>query len=300
MSIQVKEARTAPASLELRASKGGKGPGTLVGYTAVFNKFSEDLGGFREKIAPGAFRACLKQDVRALVNHDSNFLLGRSTAGTLRMAEDPIGLRVEIDLPDTSIGRDTAESVRRGDLTGMSFSFVADRDSWDHKASPAERTLLSIRDLYDVGPVAYPAYTDTSTAMRSGAIVIATHVAARARQAAAERAAAVSRADWSAADYLRHLEGLERMPPAPTSFYGYRGELPAARRSRPWLEGDRAPEMPPADYDQAERDRRVALVCRGMGLDPAPFGVTGDPDAPSPEDDDRKRQTISKMFGLSI
>jgi HK97 family phage prohead protease len=162
------EKRCFVRGLELR-NHGGKseGPGTLVGYTAVFDRFSGDLGGFREKIAPGAFRAVLGQDVRALVNHDSNMPLGRTKSGTCRMVQDNIGLRVEIDLPDTQVGRDTATMVRRGDLDGMSFSFVADRDSWNHNASPPERTLESIRDLYDVGPVYFPAYADTSAAMRS-------------------------------------------------------------------------------------------------------------------------------------
>lgn len=165
------ESRCWMLGLELRASDGADGkpksPGTIVGYTAVFDRFSQDLGGFREKIAPGAFRGVVSQDVRALVNHDPNLLIGRSKPGTLRMSEDDLGLRVEIDLPDTQLGRDTAELVRRGDLDGMSFSFVADRDEWDYRTNPPERTLVSIRDLYDVGPVAYPAYTDTSAAMRS-------------------------------------------------------------------------------------------------------------------------------------
>ena len=168
-----REVRTLVRGLELRKKleeekeKGRAGPGTLVGYTAVFNRFSDVLGGFREKIAPGAFKSVLGQDVRALKNHDANYLLGRNKSGTLRMMEDDHGLRVEIDLPDTQVGRDTAEEARRGDLDGMSFAFVIDRDSWDHKADPPERTILSFRELYDVGPVVYPAYTDTSAAMRS-------------------------------------------------------------------------------------------------------------------------------------
>jgi len=142
-------------------------PGMLVGYAAVFDKLSVDLGWFREKIAPGAFRDCKAQDVRALVNHDSNLLIGRAKSGTLRMTEDELGLRIEVDLPETQLGRDTAESVRRGDMDGMSFSFVCDEESWDQKTDPPTRTLVHIRDLFDVGPVAFPAYDDTSVAMRS-------------------------------------------------------------------------------------------------------------------------------------
>lgn len=161
------ERRCLMAGLQLRAARSGKGPGTIVGYAAVFGKFSQDLGGFTEKIAPGAFSAVLNQDVRALVNHSADKLLGRSKSGTLRMVEDELGLRVEIDLPDTQLGRDTAVEVGRGDMDGMSFSFTTDVDQWDWSGQTPIRTLVKIRDLYDVGPVVFPAYTDTSAAMRS-------------------------------------------------------------------------------------------------------------------------------------
>jgi HK97 family phage prohead protease len=163
-----REVRCLMAGVELRAAAaGGKGPGTVVGYAAVFDKMSQDLGYFVERIQRGAFAGCLAQDVRALKNHDSNYLLGRNKSGTLRMGEDELGLRVEIDLPDTQVGRDTAEEIARGDMDGMSFSFVADVDQWDYSGTVPVRTLVKVRDLYDVGPVVYPAYTDTSAAMRS-------------------------------------------------------------------------------------------------------------------------------------
>lgn len=163
-----KECRCLMAGLQLRAAaKEAKGPGTVVGYAAVFDKFSQDLGYFVEKIAPGAFRDCMAQDVRALVNHDSNLLIGRSKPGTLRMSEDNLGLRVEIDLPDTQLGRDTATSIARGDMDGMSFSFIQDQEEWDDRTDPPQRTVTHVRDLFDVGPVSFPAYTDTSAAMRS-------------------------------------------------------------------------------------------------------------------------------------
>lgn len=162
-----REMRCRMVGVELRVDEGSKGPGVVVGYTAVFDRFSEDLGHFREKIQRGAFAGCMSQDVRALVNHDSNMLIGRTKAGTCRMQEDELGLRVEIDLPDTQLGRDTAESIRRGDMDGMSFSFVADVDQWDYSGEVPIRTLVKVRDLYDVGPVTYPAYTDTSAAIRA-------------------------------------------------------------------------------------------------------------------------------------
>ena len=162
-----REVRCFVRGLELRAAAEGQGPGTVTGYAAVFDRYSEDLGFFREKIAPGAFQDCLEQDVRALVNHDPNLLIGRSKAGTLRMTEDGLGLRFECDLPDTQIGRDTATSIRRGDLDGCSFSFDTHEDSWDRSTTPPTRTLLKCSRLYDVGPVAFPAYPDTTAALRS-------------------------------------------------------------------------------------------------------------------------------------
>jgi len=156
------------SGVELRAAADGKGPGTAIGYAAVFEKFSVELWGFKEKIRAGAFSKVLSQDVRALKNHDPAYLLGRSKSGTLRMMEDVLGLRVEVDLPDTVTGRDTAEEIRRGDLDGMSFSFITEVDEWDYSdPDMAIRTIVSVRELYDVGPVTFPAYTDTSVAMRS-------------------------------------------------------------------------------------------------------------------------------------
>lgn len=163
------ERRTFVGEIELRAApEGSKSPGTLRGYGAVFEKLSLDLGMFREKIAPGAFANALKtDDVRALKNHDENLLLGRNRSNTLRMDEDDIGLRFEIDLPDTQTGRDVAEEVRRGDMTGCSFSFTTDVDEWDMRGEVPIRTVRSVKKLYDVGPVTYPAYEETSVACRS-------------------------------------------------------------------------------------------------------------------------------------
>lgn len=141
-----------------------------VGMAAVFNSYSEDLGYFREKISPGAFRDCLaRDDVRALFNHDVNKLLGRNTSGTLRMVETNDGLSVEIDLPEATAGRDVAEYLGRRDVTGMSFSFDMDEgiEEWDYSGSVILRTLVKVGRLYDVGPVTFPAYTNTSAAMRS-------------------------------------------------------------------------------------------------------------------------------------
>lgn len=153
--------------LEERDADGKKSP-VLRGYAAVFNADSEMLGWFIERIAPGAFDKTLAEgaDVRALVDHDSGKILGRSKSGTLRMEVDDHGLAVEIDPPDTSAGRDVVESVRRGDLDGMSFAFTTVSDSWETKDKAQVRTLKEV-ELHDVSVVAYPAYPDTNVALRS-------------------------------------------------------------------------------------------------------------------------------------
>ena len=139
---------------------------SLEGYAAVFNKATEIMG-FREIVKPGAFALSLKTaDVRALVNHDGNMILGRSKAGTLRLAEDENGLKVSIDPPDTTTGRDIMESVKRGDIDGMSFAFRTIKDSW-HKEDGQDVRELEEVELHDVSVVTYPAYADTSIAVRS-------------------------------------------------------------------------------------------------------------------------------------
>ncbi len=144
----------------------------LVGYAAKFNSWSVDLGiweKFREKIAPGAFADAIKtSDVRALKNHDPNLILGRTSSGTLSLVENKTGLKFDIDVPNTTTGSDTVEEVRRGDITGCSFAFTVDEDSWKYlDDGSVERTIDKIGELFDVGPVTYPAYPDTTVAARS-------------------------------------------------------------------------------------------------------------------------------------
>jgi hypothetical protein len=142
----------------------------IVGYAAVFNSLSEDLGGFREMIMPGAFaRAIEEDDVRALINHDSNLVLGRNIAGTLRLFEDEIGLRYEIDPPDTQAARDLIISLDRGDIDQSSFGFQAMEESWRNpdEDNPLPIRILHENRLFDVSPVTYPAYHATSVAARA-------------------------------------------------------------------------------------------------------------------------------------
>lgn len=156
---------------DLRVVEQG-GKRTLLGYSAVYDAWSEVLGGwFREIIRPGAFDAALsRSDPRCLFNHDANLILGRMKPGTLRLRADARGLNMECDLPKTTAAADVEESIRRGDVDGQSFSFTTKTDRWtfhNEPGKPADRELIEIDELYDVGPVVYPAYPDSTVGMRS-------------------------------------------------------------------------------------------------------------------------------------
>lgn len=160
MTIERRATMVAP---ELRA-EGEKR--TLKGYAAVFDSPADIGGCWIERVAPGAFAKAINGDVRALVDHDHGRVIGRTTSGTLRLQEDERGLAVEIDLPDTTDGRDLRELVSRGDITGMSFGFSVTHDEWDETQEPAVRTIHEVR-LYEVSAVAFPAYAATEIALRS-------------------------------------------------------------------------------------------------------------------------------------
>jgi HK97 family phage prohead protease len=153
---------------ELRASRKDDGSLNITGYAAKFMRLSQDLGGFREQIHPDFFAEALSRcDVRCLRNHDPDHLLGRSGNQTCRLATDSEGLLFDNDLPNTTDGRDTHELISTGRMIGCSFSFTTDADDWDDSSGATIRTLMKCRDLFDVGPVTYPAYLDTSVAARS-------------------------------------------------------------------------------------------------------------------------------------
>jgi len=159
------EKRSLIRQVEHRADDSGKV--TVAGYAAVFGEVADIGGWFHEVVARGAFANTLKTaDVRAYFDHDTGRVLGRLSAGTLRLEEDDKGLRVEIDLPDTSDGRDVKALVERGDVSGMSFRFETVRQEWDETVDPPKRTLLEVR-LGEVSIVSEPAYDGTSIALRS-------------------------------------------------------------------------------------------------------------------------------------
>lgn len=163
-----REIRTLPVR-ELRVAQEAGSPARLVGYASVFNAWSEDLGGFRERVQPGAFSNAVKtSDVRALINHDPSLILGRTKNGTLSVREDDTGLWMEVTLPDTQYARDLAESVKRGDIDQMSFGFSVLNDDWVWADDGTiRRTIIEVDRLYDVSPVTYPAYPQTSVSARS-------------------------------------------------------------------------------------------------------------------------------------
>lgn len=157
-------------SREVRMVEGKDGQKKIAGYGAVFSSISEDLGGFKELIMPGAFSEVMGDDVRSTFNHDPNLILGRTVSGTLAIAEDEVGLHYEVEPPDTQAGRDAVTSIERGDVDQSSFGFRVLEDSWRH---PTEDEPLPIRvihkyqRLYDVGPVTFAAYPVTTVSVRA-------------------------------------------------------------------------------------------------------------------------------------
>lgn len=160
-----------PANVELR-SEDREGKPVLTGYAARFESLSVPMddgdGEYRERLRPGAFTRTLQSglDVVALGHHDSKLVLGRQSAGTLKLVEDERGLRVEIIPPDTTTGRDIAELVRRGDLDSMSFGFAVVDEEYRNEGGEVVREVRDV-DLYEVSVVTWPAYPATEISVRA-------------------------------------------------------------------------------------------------------------------------------------
>lgn len=169
-----RELRTyAVRDLRVESRAEGQGP-RIVGHASVFNQWSEDLGGFRERIMPGAFSGVIRRDdVPALFNHDVNYVLGRNTAGTLALSEDTVGLKTVIDLPDSTFASDLAKSMKRGDIRHMSFAFAvsAEDQEWQQVDGSYRRTVHRVSKLWDVSVVTAAAYPQTDAALRALAAV---------------------------------------------------------------------------------------------------------------------------------
>jgi HK97 family phage prohead protease len=157
------EVRVNATSFEVRAEGDGM---TFTGYASVFNSPSEDLGGFIEYVAPGAFKRSLqsRNEVKLLWNHDAGEPLASLRGGTMQLVEDEIGLKVTAQLPNTTRGRDVAELLRTKVIDSMSFGFNVIRDSWSRDGQT--RTLESVR-LFETSIVSFPAYSSTTATVRS-------------------------------------------------------------------------------------------------------------------------------------
>ncbi|HNX44139.1 MAG TPA: HK97 family phage prohead protease [Bacteroidales bacterium] len=140
----------------------------VVGLAVVFNKRAP-IGDFFEQVAPEAIDDdVLNQDVRCLFNHDSNFVLGRTKAGTLKLTKTAEGLEYSLDMPVTTFGNEVLTAIKLGNVSGSSFGFTVKKDEW--KELPGGiylRTILKIGKLFDVSPVTFPAYADTTVGIRS-------------------------------------------------------------------------------------------------------------------------------------
>jgi HK97 family phage prohead protease len=175
-----KEERRIITNAELRVVKTGKAT-KLCGYASVYNVDSRDLGGFTEQIAPGTFDAVLatNPDVRCLVDHDPAKLLGRTASGTLSLRSDYKGLYYEVQMPDTTLGRDTLELCERKDISQSSFGFIVDSapgsETWydaqgkeTSKWGGVRRVVRKVSQLFDVSPVqTMGAYPDATVQARS-------------------------------------------------------------------------------------------------------------------------------------
>lgn len=137
--------------------------GVIAGYAVVFDKASQNLGGFVEYIRPTAFDDVDMTDVVALYDHDFGNVLGRTSAETLKLKIDNRGLYFELSIPDTTVGRDVYTNIRAGNLQGMSFGFTVVQDDWQSGTDGvAIRHVETIGELYEVSVVAMPAYQDTT------------------------------------------------------------------------------------------------------------------------------------------
>ena len=158
-----KEVERRTVTMEMRAAKDSR---TIEGYAAVFGQ-PADMGWYDEEIAPGFFDEADMSDIVALFNHDPNWVLGRTTSGTLSVRIDPGGFGYRLDSPNTNQGNDVLEMIRRGDIYQSSFAFTILKESWiEEKGMKPKRILEKADTIYDVSPVTYPAYTQTSVVAR--------------------------------------------------------------------------------------------------------------------------------------
>lgn len=155
------------SSWKLRTTENSR---TVEGYALKFNKESRDLGGFIEVIEPEALDGILEQsDILCLLNHsEDRGVLARSKfgAGSLKLEVDNVGLKYRFEAPNTSLGDELLEGLKRGDITTSSFAFTIDNDVWEKRSTGYLRKITKFKELFDVSPVYKEAYPDTTVALR--------------------------------------------------------------------------------------------------------------------------------------
>jgi HK97 family phage prohead protease len=161
------ERRYVTGHVALEKREGAENSRKIVGYAFKFNSLSRDLGGFQERIAPGALDGVDLSDVVALFNHEPNLILARTLAKTLLLTPDEIGLRYEFDAPNTTAGNDVYENVSLGNVTGSSFAFRVEETKWEEVGETYIRNILKFKDIIDVSPVVFPAYPEAEVGKRS-------------------------------------------------------------------------------------------------------------------------------------
>lgn len=167
------ERRFAPAGLEIRSDEGSQ-TSTLRGYALRFGS-TYDMGWFTEEVSSTALQNANLQDVRVLLNHDPNNILGRTSANTARVGVDNVGMWYEVDLPDSPNGQNARVAVQRGDITQSSWGFTLRRDDtgrrtgdkWEMRDGKEHRILTDVDVVFDASPVVFPANPDTTIAKRS-------------------------------------------------------------------------------------------------------------------------------------
>lgn len=164
MNRDMRQVRMTPAEFQTRDEGGDL---AIEGYFAVFNSDYEIAPDMSESVAPGAFSETLSGDIRALVNHDTTLVLGRTKAGTLTLEEDTHGLRgrVAINSKDRA-AMDLYERVKRGDVDGCSFGFdILDEESEFREDGSIHWTINKVK-LYEVSCCTFPAYEETNISAR--------------------------------------------------------------------------------------------------------------------------------------
>jgi HK97 family phage prohead protease len=151
-------------NFELRAKPESR---TIFGTATVFNS-SYDMGWYDEEMSSDSLNEADMKDVVALFNHDMNMVLARTSSGTLKLNVTGNAMEYEFEAPNTSLGNDLLEMVKRGDVYQSSFAFTVEKESWqEREGSKPKRIIRSIKKVYDVSPVTYPANPDTMVAKRS-------------------------------------------------------------------------------------------------------------------------------------